>query len=106
MTNYRKPAHGTEKLKLFFNGFEYVIAESPAAAAALIAIHFGERTLEASRGDDLKLWEELECWELLDLLMWEGIIVGRNTFGATSVDRSVQAWIEFFGVGYLASTDE
>lgn len=94
------------RLRLFFNGFDYVVAEDPGGAASLTAIHFGENTPEALRGDILSQWKEFPRWESLPLLMVDGIIVGQVTPMAETVSHSANFWIEQFGIGYLASARE
>ncbi len=104
MTNYRRPKSG--HLGVFYNGYDYVIARSPLGAADFIALHFGERTPESARADELKMWDVLEPEQELPLLMADGHLVGLGTPGAREVTRTASFWVSVFGEGYLASAKE
>ncbi len=104
--NYKRSNRNNAALRLFYNGFDYVVAESKELAATHIAIYFGEDTPEVQRGDDLSRWSEVPAHEEIPLLTAEGFRVGIRTPMATTTVRTAGFWVDAYGEGYLASSHE
>jgi hypothetical protein len=86
------PPDGAE-LKLWHNGFDWVIAETPEQAARLATDHTGEK--DAILQEAIDLYEE---WPKPTLRMSEDD-------GATFEEKTVAEWIALKGPGFLCSTE-
>lgn len=96
----------TGRLRLFYNGHDYVIASSEGDAAASIALHFGEGSPESVRADQLGQWDLLANDEQVPLTMVGSKLSELNAPGSEVVLHSASVWVTLFGPGYLASSKE
>lgn len=93
--------------RLWFNGYDYVVALSAEDASALVALHFGEGAPEAERGDRLGDWHILSHDEaVLMYMVGSHIAPFRIVKSAEVMIRPAGYWAESFGIGYLASVKE
>jgi hypothetical protein len=93
--------------RLWFNEHDYVVALTAADASALIAIHFGEDSPEAIRGDRLGEWHVIADHDAVLLYaIGHHIAPFRCVKSADVMVRPACYWVECFGLGYLASVKE
>ena len=107
MTPERKPAGARlrsiseltqRKYVLWYNGRDYVIAASATEASNYYYLHFWEPAQGA--------WESVPDEEIIPVFIHDDMVAPQDAPWRVIRKHPAYYWIEKFGPGYLASTEE